>query len=186
MQHWEDTPFLLWFCGDLLWGISVSWILTKSSMFFFFRHPDFLVVIPFVGGWFRKLQQFQARCMLLPMHKQILEPQPHSSTSHQINKLHVQSTLPPPPRSCPESMGFFTIHMYFVVVFPFVGGWFRVLQQQFQAKYKHDACFYPVHKQILEPHPRSSTSHQINFTSIVFWPPRPVGAGGPLFQNQYK
>ena len=39
----------------------------------------------------------------------------------------------------------------------------------------------PMHKQILEPHPHSSTSHQINFTSIVFWPPRPVGAGGPLF-----
>ena len=36
--------------------------------------------------------------------------------------------------------------------------------------YKQDACFYiPMHKQILEPHPHSSTSPQINFKSIVAW-----------------
>ena len=181
MQHWEDTSFL-WCRCDLLWGIRVSWILTKYFGILF-RHPDFLVVFPFVGGWFRMLQQsFQARCMLLPiMHKQILEPQPHSSTSHQMNNLHVQRILSPPPRSYPGSIGFLPSILCGCLPLR----WRLVLGVTVvvpgKQMYKHAACFYPVHQQIFEPHPRSSTSHQINFTSIVFWPPRPVGAGGAIF-----
>ena len=56
--------FLLLFpCGVAAicsaWGIRVPGILTMYGIFF--RHPDFLVVLPFVGGWFLMLQYFQVR-----------------------------------------------------------------------------------------------------------------------------
>ena len=178
MQHWEDTSFL-WCCCDLLWGIRVCMYPASLLKYgIFFRHPDLLVVFPFVGGWSRMLQKFQARCVLLPMHEQILEPQPHSSTSHQVINYKSKVFRPPRPDRILDLWDYFTIHTLWLSS-PSLTVGSGCYSSNSRQMYKHDACFYPVHKQILEPHPHSSTSHHVH--SILDSPPS-GGGGGTLLE----